>query len=90
MKILRSTFVSHSLVNCLNRHYTPLQPSNYGWEKDSSVWMPVWYEGEVLPALNDLEVISDNDIVFDTHEVANVEENSDIAQDVRMISAATN
>ena len=48
MKVLRSTFVTHCMSNCLLSDYLPLDPSLYGWKLEEGVWEPVWYEGNPL------------------------------------------
>ena len=41
MKILPCTFVSHTMVSCLNRHHLPLNLTTYGWKKEEGFWVPV-------------------------------------------------
>ena len=37
------------MINCLNRHYVPLDPSSYGLKKEGSYWVPFRFEGDALP-----------------------------------------
>ena len=61
MKILRASFVSHCMVNCLDREYIPPNPSEYGWKLVDSTWEPVWFEGNALPDANETNVSSEED-----------------------------
>ena len=63
MKILRATFVTHCMMNSLNNMYVPLKPSSYGWKWNScsSVWEPVWYEGNALPDNCDIQDAQNDD-----------------------------
>ena len=58
MKILRCSFVSHCMTNCLKSHYIPLSPENCGWKwcENDLKWDPVWYEGEALPDFDEMNV----------------------------------
>ena len=60
MKILRSDFVCHCMVNCLDNSYVPLCPSNYGWKFVDSTWEPIWYDGKALPDFNEIDDIDEN------------------------------
>ena len=33
MKTLRTNFVTHTMINCLQPNYLPLNPEKYGWQK---------------------------------------------------------
>ena len=49
MKILRASFVTHCMSNCLNSHYVPLDSSLYAWKFVENWWDPIWCEGSSLP-----------------------------------------
>ena len=51
------------MMNSLNNMYVPLKPSSYGWKWNScsSVWEPVWYEGNALPDNCDIQDAQDDD-----------------------------
>ena len=49
MKILRASFVTHCMSNCLNSCYVPLDPSLYEWKFVENWWEPVWFEWNPLP-----------------------------------------
>jgi len=38
------------MVNCLNGAYVQPDPLQYGWKLDDEVLVPLWYEGDALPA----------------------------------------
>ena len=59
MKILHSTFIAHCMANCLNNEYLPSDPSNFGWKIVGGSWEPVWFEGDALPDLNEVEKAAD-------------------------------
>ena len=74
MKILRSTYVAHCMVNCLNSKYIPLDPSNFGWTLVDDSWKPVWFEGNALPGDEDEFFENEND---DSEESGDEAESSD-------------
>ena len=49
MKILRASFTPHSMSNCLNSRYVPLDPSLYRWKLVETRWESIWLEGSPLP-----------------------------------------
>ena len=49
MNILRASFVTHYISNCLNSRYVPLDPSLYGWKFVENRWEPIWFERSPLP-----------------------------------------
>ena len=49
MKILRASFVTHCISNCLNSCYLPLDLLRYGWDFEENQWEPIWFEGTPLP-----------------------------------------
>ena len=54
MKILRASFTAHTMSNCLDSQYVPLDPSLFGWKYTDNTWKPVWFEGNPLPDPDDL------------------------------------
>ena len=75
MKILRCTFVWHTLASCLNRHHLPFNPATYEWKKEDDFWEPVWFEGNALPSAEELTTISLGSIDIDNQELDKVAEN---------------
>ena len=55
MKILRATFVTHCMSNCLDSQYIPLDPSQYGWKLEENRWEPIWFMGNALPGIQDID-----------------------------------
>ena len=49
MKILRASFTPHSMSNCLNSRYVPLDPSLYGRKLVETRWESIWLDGIPLP-----------------------------------------
>ena len=49
-KIKRANLVSYSYFNCLTNHYIPLNPEEYGWQKENDMLTPVPFIGESLPS----------------------------------------
>ena len=79
MKILLCTFVSHTMVSSLNRHYLPLNPATYGWQKEGGFRVPVLFEGNALSSAEELTTISLRSVKIDNQELGIVPENqSDI------------
>ena len=56
------------MVSCLNRHYLPLNPAHYGWKKEDNVWVPVWFEGDVLPNVEEPNSTSHESLNSDNHD----------------------
>jgi hypothetical protein len=75
MKILRTNFVTHTMINCLQPNYIPLNPEKYGWQKLDDMWVPLWFEGPPLPSLHELDEL-DN-----AHEDVDTNINADDAAD---------
>ena len=48
MKVLRASFVTHCMLNCLNSRYVSLDPSSNGWKFVDNRWEPIWFEGNHL------------------------------------------
>ena len=46
--------MTHSMVNCLDIGYEQLDPTAYGWERKDEGLRPKWFEGNALPAEQDL------------------------------------
>ena len=74
MKLLRGTFVSHTMVNCLNKYYTLPDPTNYGWKKENTIWIPVWFERNVLPNIEDVRSISLQSVLYNDNEADIIDE----------------
>ena len=64
--ILGCTFVSYTMVSCLNRYHLPLNPATYRWQKEDDFWVPVWFEGNALPNEEELTAISLESVKIDT------------------------
>ena len=82
MKILRANFVAHCMMNCLDNAYVPLNPAEYGWQwnSSSSMWEPIWYEGDALP--NDLEIQNAEEQGEEEEESPSDEENDAVDRDL--------
>ena len=37
------------MLNCLNFHYLPLDPSSNGWKFVKNKWEPSWFQGSHIP-----------------------------------------
>ena len=79
MKVLHFTFVSHTMVSCLNRRHLLLNTATYGWKKEDDFWVPVWFEGNALPGAEEVTAILLGSFNIDNQELDIVPENeSDI------------
>ena len=54
IKFKRANLVTHSMVNCLKIEYEQLDPTAYGWEEKANGLQPKWFDGNALPAHQEL------------------------------------
>ena len=68
MKTLRTNFVTHTMINCLQPNYMPLNPEKYGWQKLDNMWVPLRFKAPPLPSLHELDELDDAHENVDTND----------------------
>ena len=78
-KIKISNLVSYTYYNCLDNHFTPLNPENYGWKKEDHMLKPISFLGSPLPTIEQYEEATIVPVEFNSSSSEDDEWDSDIS-----------